>query len=163
MKQKDALRRSSHRFLILTGCIKESCWHSVPVTVCLTSSTMAVLPTQSLACTRHPICSVTGTMSIGRYSNLYNLIISCHMQQCCLIKTIGSADTSKTTQTSFSIFSRQFSCCLQSVCGLIFSKAPRAHVNTPNPLHIYTHRERDFIWFLEMHFSLLPFFIQASA
>lgn len=50
-----------------------------------------------------------------RYSNLYNLIISWHVQRGCLIKTIGSSDTSKTTKTSFRIFSRRFTCCLYSL------------------------------------------------
>lgn len=39
----------------------------------------------------------------GMYSNAASL------------KTIGSSDTSKTTKTSFSIFSRRFSCCLYSL------------------------------------------------
>lgn len=37
------------------------------------------------------------------------------MQRGCLIKTSGSSDTSKTTQTSFRIFSRRFTCCLYSL------------------------------------------------
>lgn len=64
-------------------------------------------------CYERQLCALT--VHVPLFSNLYDLIISWHVLQCCLIKTIGSSDTSKTTKTSFSIFSRRFACCLYSL------------------------------------------------
>lgn len=89
----------------------------------------------------------TGTVTICRYSNLYNLIISWHMQQCCLIKTIGSSDTSKTTKTSFSIFSRWFSCCLYSLWFNIQQSTTCTRKHTKSSAHSCTHTETDFTRF----------------
>lgn len=143
-KQYDALRRYIFRFLFLTGCINERLVATLPpFTACLIFCALIVLSAQTSVFTSHQLCSVTGTVSICRYSNMYNLIISWHVQQHCLIKTIGSSDTSKTTQTSFSIFSRQFSCNLYSFCGLIFSQqrtmCTRKHAKTS--AHKHTHAE----------------------
>lgn len=59
------------------------------------------------------LCALT--VHVPLFSNLCDLIISWHVLQRCLIKTIGSSDTSKTTKTSFSIFSRRLACCLYSL------------------------------------------------
>lgn len=47
-------------------------------------------------------------------------------------------------------FSHDGSAVVFIVCGLIFCKASRVPVNTPNPLHTstHTHAESDFTWFL---------------
>lgn len=55
-------------------------------------------------------------------------------------------------------FSHDSSVVVFIVWGLIFSKAPRAPVNTSNPRHAHTDVETDFTWFLLMHFSSLLFF-----
>lgn len=92
-KTKQYLGRSSLRFHFLTGCVTVT-YYCTSSRRCMADSSM------------RDKCAPSGcTVSLCRYSNLYKLIISWHMLQCCLIKTIGSSDTLKTTQTSFSIFS----------------------------------------------------------
>lgn len=76
-----------------------------------------------------------------------HLIISWHVQHCCLIKTIGSSDTSKTTKTSFSNFSRWRRCCLYSLWFNIQQSTTCTRKHTPNPLHIYTRTKSDFTSF----------------
>lgn len=93
LSTKQFLGRSRLRFHFLTGCVSVT-YYCASRRRCMAHSSVCDTCTPS-GCTV-PLC---------RYSNLYKLIISWHMQQCCLIKTIGSSDILKTTQTSLSMFS----------------------------------------------------------
>lgn len=167
MEQYYAFRRSSLRFLFLTGCIKKrfGVTSSLLLYVSLSLPCLCGLCRLQYAQHIHSVALLVQYLSAVILTCINLSFPGCICSNAASLKLLALLIPLKPHRLPLA-YSHDGSAVVFIVCGLIFSKAPRAPINTPNPLHVHahTHRERVIsLGFSKCIFRPCSFSFQASA